>query len=109
MKNKKTRSSLNWVGVISFFVLIAFVMQMAILCYDYIREKTSNISLIALLILVEIIIFATFCTIIDLIRRKIMVDRPTKKILQATEKIANGDFSTRLEITHEYGKYTNTT
>ncbi|MBE5737661.1 MAG: HAMP domain-containing histidine kinase [Clostridiales bacterium] len=105
MKNKKTRSSLNWVGVISFFVLIAFVMQMAILCYDYIREKTSNISLIALLILVEIIIFATFCTIIDLIRRKIMVDRPTKKILQATEKIANGDFSTRLEITHEYGKY----
>ena len=105
MKNKKTRSSLNWVGVISFFVLIAFVMQMAILCYDYIREKTSNLSLIALLILVEIIIFATFCTIIDLIRRKIMVDRPTKKILQATEKIADGDFSTRLEIIHEYGKY----
>ncbi|MBR2989160.1 MAG: sensor histidine kinase, partial [Clostridia bacterium] len=29
----------------------------------------------------------------------------TNKILQATEKIADGDFSTRLEITHEYGKY----
>ena len=103
MKRNKSRvSSINWVGVISFFALIAFIMQMAILCYDYIREKTSNLSLIAVLILIEIIILSTFCTVIDWIRRKIMVDRPTKKILNATEKIAEGDFSTRLEITHEY-------
>jgi signal transduction histidine kinase len=80
-------------------------MQIAILCYDFITKKTDNISLIAVLILIEIIILATFCTIIDWIRRKIMVERPTKKILQATEKIADGDFSTRLVITHEYGKY----
>lgn len=105
MKKGKTRSSINWVGVVSFFVLIAFVMQIAILCYDYITQRTSNVSLIAVLILVEIVILATFCTIFDWVRRKIMVDRPTKKILDATEKIAEGDFSTRLEIKHEYGKY----
>ena len=106
MKKNKTRlSSINWVGVISFFVLIAIVMQIAILCYDFITKKTDNISLIAVLILIEIIILATFCTIFDWIRRKIMVDRPTRKILQATEKIAEGDFSTRLVIAHEYGKY----
>lgn len=98
-------SSINWIGAISFFTLIAFIMQIAILCYDYIREKTSNLSLIALLILIEIIILATFCTIFDWVRRKITVDRPTNKILQATEKIAEGDFSTRLTIKHEYGKY----
>ena len=106
MKKNKTRSSkINWIGAVSFFVLIAFIMQMAILCYDYIRGKTSNISLIAILILIEIIILAAFCTLFDWIRRKIMIDRPTKKILSATEKIAEGDFSTRLAITHEYGKY----
>lgn len=106
MKKGRVRSSkINWVGVVSFFVLIAFIMQMAILCYDFIREKTSNISLIAVLILIEIVILATFCTFIDWVRRKIMIDRPTKKILQATEKIAEGDFTTRLEIKHEYGKY----
>lgn len=106
MKNKRSRSShINWIGAVSFFILIAFVMQMAILCYDYITEKTSNLSLIALLILIEIIILSTFCTVIDWIRRKFMNDRPTKKILQATERIAQGDFSTRLEITHEYNKY----
>lgn len=104
-KNKSRSSKINWIGAISFFVLIAFIMQMAILCYDYIREKTSNLSLIAILILIEIIILATFCTLFDWIRRKIMIDRPTKKILSATESIAEGDFSTRLAITHEYGKY----
>ena len=106
MKKNKSRSShINWVGIISFFVLIAFIMQMAILCYDYITEKTSNTSLIAFLILIEIIILATFCTVCDWVRRKIMVDKPTMKILQATEKIAKGDFSTRLEIKHDYNKY----
>lgn len=104
-KKKATASSINWVGIVSFFALIAFVMQMAILCYDYIRERTQNLSLIAVLILIEVIILAAFCTLFDWIRRKIMVDIPTKKILQATEKIADGDFSTRLEIAHEYGKY----
>ena len=52
-----------------------------------------------------VIILATFCTVFDWIRRKITVERPTKKILKATEKIAEGDFTTRLEITHEYSKY----
>ncbi len=106
MKNNKSRASkINWVGVISFFVLIAIIMQIAILCYDFIIQKTSNISLIALLILIEIIILSTFCTVFDWIRRKIMVDKPTQKILDATERIAEGNFSTRLEIEHEYGKY----
>ena len=106
MKKRKARSSsINWIGVISFFVLIAFIMQIAILCYDYITKKTQNLSLIAVLILIEIIILSTFCTIFDWVRRKIMVDRPTKKILQATERISEGDFSTRLDIVHEYGKY----
>jgi nitrogen fixation/metabolism regulation signal transduction histidine kinase len=102
---RKTRSSINFIGVISFFILIAVVMQVAILCYDYIRQKTSDLSLIAILILIEIVILSAFCTIFDWVRRKITVDRPTKKILSATEKIAEGDFSTRLDIVHEYGKY----
>ncbi len=106
MKKKKVSSAgFTWTGAISFFVLIAVVMQMAILVYDYIRERTDNLTLIAILILLEIIILATFCTLFDWVRRKLTVERPTKKILEATEKIADGDFSTRLPITHEYGKY----
>ena len=106
MKKKKTTAAgFTWSGAIWFFILIAVIMQMAILVYDFITKKTSNISLIAVLILIEIIILSTICTIFDWIRRKIMVERPTQKIVDATAKIAEGDFSTRLEIAHEYGKY----
>ncbi|MBR2384988.1 MAG: HAMP domain-containing histidine kinase [Clostridia bacterium] len=106
MKKKKSLSSgFSFTGAVWFFCLIAVIMQMAILIYDYIRERTDNLTWIAILILIEIVILATFCTIIDWVRRKIMVDKPTKKILDATDKIADGNFSTRLEITHEYGKY----
>ncbi len=104
-KKKATTAGFTWTGAISFFILIAVIMQIAILVYDYIREKTDNITWIAILILIEIFILSTFCTLFDWIRRKITVERPTQKIVDATEKIANGDFSTRLAITHEYGKY----
>ena len=106
MKKKKvTAAGFSVVGAVSFFVLIAVIMQMAILVYEYIRERTDNLTLVAVLILIEIIILATFCTVFDWIRRKITVERPTRKILDATEKIAEGDFQTQLEITHEYKKY----
>ena len=106
MKKKKVNAAgFTWAGAISFFILIAIVMQFAILVYDYIRERTDNVSFIAILILVEIIIIATLCTIFDWVRRKLTVEKPTNKILKATEKIAEGDFSSKLEITHEYSKY----
>jgi len=106
MKKKKvTAAGFSVVGAVSFFALIAVIMQMAILVYEYIRERTDNLTLVAVLILIEIIILATFCTVFDWIRRKITVERPTRKILDATEKIAEGDFQTQLEITHEYKKY----
>ena len=106
MKNKKvSTTSFTWTGAISFFVLIALTMQLAILVYDYIRQRTDNILWIAILIFFEIVILSSFCTLVDFIRRKITVERPTKKILDATDKIANGEFDTRLKITHEYGKY----
>ncbi len=106
MKRKPKRSSFTVVGAISFFVLVALVMQIAILVYDFIIKKTSNKSLIAVLILIMIIILSVVITVFDIIRRKIMVDRPVKRIISATEKIASGDFSVRLEIAHTYDKYT---
>ncbi len=105
MRNKPRKSSFSIVGAISFFVLIAFTMQVAILVYDYIIKRTVNKNLIAILILIMIIILSVVVTVIDVIRRKIMVERPVKRIINATEKIASGDFKARLEITHTYDKY----
>lgn len=104
-KKKTTAAGFSFVGAASFFVLVALLMQIAILVYDYICERTGNVVHIAVLILILIFILASLCTVFDWVRRKLTVERPTKRILDATEKIAEGDFSTRLEITHEYGKY----
>lgn len=92
-------------GAMIFFVVVAFIIQIAVLVFDYIEERTQNKGLIAVLMLVIVFMLAGVCTVADIIRRKYMVDRPVKKILDATERIAQGDFSVRLEITHPYGKY----
>lgn len=107
MKTKDYKKShLSWFGAISFFLLVAFVMQIAILAYDYICERTDDMGLIAVLILILIFILAAFCTVCDFIRRKIMIDRPVRRILDATERIARGDLNVRIDIEHSYDKYT---
>ena len=105
MKNKRRRSTISVVGMLVFFFLIAFIMQVAILVFDYIEDRTSNNGLIAVLVLVLIFILSTVCTLIDFFRRKIMVDKPVKKILDVTEKITAGDFSARLDLPVKYNHY----
>jgi len=102
---KKRKSAFSITGALIFFVTIALVIQIAILVYDYIIQRTTNKGLIAVLILIVVLILTALCTVIDVIRRKIMVDRPVTKILSATKAIAAGDFSVRLTPTHNYEKY----
>ncbi len=104
MKRKARRSS--WLtGAVVFFALVAAIIQVAVLIFDYIDDRTQNNGLIALLMLVVILVLAAICTVCDYIRRRLTVEKPVKKILAATELIAEGDFNVRLEITHPYGKY----
>jgi signal transduction histidine kinase len=106
MKNRRSgESGFSVLGALLFFALIAGVIQIAILTYDYIIARTQNNGLIAVLMLIVVIMLSAVCTIADVVRRKIMVDRPVKKILSAAERIARGDFSVRLELVHPYGKY----
>lgn len=105
MKNNRRRSTISVSGAVAFFLLIAFIMQIAILTFDFIEDKTDNKALIAVLVLILIFILSAVCTFIDFIRRKIMVDKPVKRILDATERITSGDFSVRLEPGHSYSHY----
>ena len=102
---KNGRNKAWFTGAVLFFVLIAVIIQIAVLVYDYIIQRTQNKGLIALLILIVIFILSAVCTVIDVIRRRFMVEKPVEEILDATERISKGDFSVRLEISHPYGKY----
>ena len=104
-KNQKNDSGFSYLGVIVFFVTIAIIIQIAVLIYDYIIQRTTDKGLIAVLMLGVIAILAVICTVIDVVRRKITIDMPVKKILKATEQIAKGDFSVRLDVQSPYGRY----
>ncbi len=99
------RKSTWLIGALFFFLLIAFIIQVAVMMFDAIEERTQSKGIIALSMLGVILVLAALCTLIDVLRRRYTVDRPLEKILQATEKIAKGDFSVRLESSHPYGHY----
>ena len=106
MKKRGARDSFKFSGIFFFFGLIALIIQIAVLVYDYIIERTQDKVLIAILMLIVIIILSAICTLIDTLRRKYSIEKPVNQILDATERIARGDFTVRLDAAHEYGKYT---
>ncbi|MBQ8787273.1 MAG: HAMP domain-containing histidine kinase [Oscillospiraceae bacterium] len=57
----------------------------------------ENISQAAKLTFGNVILISLLFTVIDAVRRRLMVDRPTKRIVSAGEKITSGDFSVRIE------------
>lgn len=99
------RARRSIMGAVWFFVTIAAVVTLAVVGYSYVARFTDNNTLIAVIMLGGILALALVCTVIDVARRRVTVDRPVRKILGVTDRIAAGDFSVRLEPVHPYGRY----
>ena len=99
---KKSRRQ-QLLGYLLFFLTTIFIVTTSFVTYEIVKRQSPQIISIALIITsLEISLLLTFA---DVIRRKIMIECPLKEILKATEKIASGDFSVRLEPKHPYGSY----
>lgn len=106
MKRKNPNRIFSVLGYVALFVTIAVIIMVALLVYDLAdRALNGNDALIAVVMLTVIIFLALICTLADGIRRKILVKGPVEKILEATQKIASGDFSVRMEPIHAFGRY----
>lgn len=106
MSRQPRKKSVDFLGYIIFFLTIAATVTIALVIYVLIDEKSEgNKTAIAFTMLTVIIALSLICTGIDVIRRRIMIDDPVRKILFATERIAAGDFSVRLHTAHTYEKY----
>lgn len=102
-KNKKLYSFL---GYLIFCITIMVIITIAIAVFVAInRESNGNQTVIALVMIAVVILLSATCTIFDYLRRKITIQNPVNKILDATERLAEGDFSIRLDTDHTYGKY----
>ena len=87
-----------------FFLLAAFVVSCCTMLFVTILSGTLNLTLTeenlstaAKLTFANVILISLMFTVIDAIRRKVMVDRPTKRITDAGKKLTDGDFSVRIE------------
>lgn len=104
MKRRKPNSTL--IGALILFVTISVFVSIAIWVYVATENACNgNKAVIAGVMLSVILVLSAVCSAIDYLRRRFMVDKPVQRILEATDKIAMGDFTVRLDIKHPVNRY----
>jgi len=105
------KTVLKWLNhYFIFFLLVSFVITcctmlfVSILAYTLdISLTDENISAAAKLTFWNVALLSLIFTVIDGIRRKVTVDRPVKNIIDAAERIIQGDFSVRIKPQSRFG------
>lgn len=91
----------------TFFVLMSFVVTCCMLTFlslltsaMELEPTTEQIRGAAILTFGNVILLTLIFTVIDGLRRKLMVDRPVRRIISAAEEIMRGNFSVRIQPIH---------
>lgn len=106
MRNSPIKKRSSFLGYLIFFATVFVTVTVALTLFVLINRSTGGDTLtVAIAMLIIIVAISAIFTGFDVLRRKIMIDRPVEQILRATEKIAKGDFSVRLTPMHAYEKY----
>ena len=106
MKKNKSYSGFSFIGFLLFFVTLGIISTVSIIVYHFSIQGTNhNTFVVVISVFLSIFIGAIICTVVDIFRRKYMVEKPVKKILEATEKIASGDFNVKLNHDNEFTKF----
>ncbi len=104
MKKLTIKSVLGAVSsFLLFFLTVGFIVSCCMMLFVSILADTmdltitpDNVGTAAKVTFWNVILITFLFKFADYIRRKIMVERPTKIITEATEKITSGDFSVRI-------------
>ena len=107
-KTQKVLKAIN--GYIVFFLVVAFAVTCCMMLFVRTLGNTmglvfteENIGAAAKLTFGNVVLITVLFSTFDLIRRKLTVERPVKRITAATEKIMAGDFSTEIQPMHGLG------
>jgi len=86
------------------FLLVAFVITCCLMLFVSTLRDTlglvlteANISAAAKITFWNVTLLSLLFTVIDIVRRKYTVERPLQQIIDAAEKIVQGDFSVRIK------------
>ena len=105
------KTALKWINhYFVFFLLAAFVITCCTMLFVSTLRDTlgltltsQNIQAAAKLTFWNVVLLSGIFTVIDILRRKLTVERPVKSITDAAERIIQGDFSVRLEQPKQLG------
>ena len=91
------RGFLIW-RYVTFFLLISFVVTSSFLLFlNSMQIDYSVLAQNALFTFGNIFFLSFFCCFVEWIIRKITVDRPVKRIREATQRMTEGDLSARID------------
>ncbi len=104
-KTKRKLSSIILGTIIPFLTVWGIVTISLIIFIKANDSFKENQGVIYSIMLITVLALSILFVVADKIQRKITTGNPVKEILEATEKISQGDFSVRLENIKEYEKY----
>lgn len=85
-------------GLAAFMVSCCFFLFLEILRQEYsITFDEAHIQLAAKLTFANVVLLTVIFTVMDILRRRFLVERPVEKILEATKRLTAGDFTARIE------------
>ena len=104
MKQEKNRKRVVFLQLFCiFFLLIAFVLTSSMVLFlNYLGQSMgidfaqSDIQLAAVVTFGNVFMLSLVCTAVDLLRRRLTVERPVKRIIDGAQKVMDGDLSTRI-------------
>lgn len=93
-----------------FFFIVGFAVSCCTMLFVNTMAKTAgleltseNIGSAAKITMLNTLFLTAIFTLCDVVRRKITVDRPTRRIVDAGRCVMNGDFSARVPMTRGLG------
>ena len=104
MKQEKNRKRVVFLQLFCiFFLLIAFVLTSSMVLFlNYLGQSMgidfaqSDIQLAAVVTFGNVFMLSLVCTAVDLLRRRLTVERPVKRIIDGAQKVMDGDHSNRI-------------
>lgn len=90
-------------GFLGFTLVTGFNVSIGVLIYSQVVDEENY--KVAILLIGVILVNALFCSIIDVVRRKIMISKPVDEILDATNKLKKGNFNINLVTNHTYQEF----
>ncbi|MNO19633.1 Alkaline phosphatase synthesis sensor protein PhoR [compost metagenome] len=99
------RSLFNLRSYLYFFLLVSALVSCSFLVFwNNIDINFRDVRENALLTFVNVLVLSLLCSVIDGFRRKYTVERPVKRILNATHRLTKGEFKARIEPFHNLGR-----